>query len=315
MIPKPLRPKRRLYREAMRAAALGLAVNSGLAAAKLAGGLLGDSFALLADGVNSLGDMVSSSVVLFALWFAQRPADKEHPYGHTRAEAIAAGYVALLVLVSALGLGWEALGRFRHVHVPPPAWTLCLAAVNVVVKEALYRYKVRVGRRLSSSALIASAWDHRGDALCSLAVLLGLAAVRLGGPSLAWADAAAALVVVVVIVASSLSLVRSSAIELMDVQADDATLAAVRAEALAVPEVRDVETLWLRKTGLEYLVDIHVQVDPDLSIADGHRIGHRVKDHLLARFPALRNVLVHLEPYPHPALPTAPGIDEVFNRD
>lgn len=303
----------------MRAAVLGLIVNGALGGAKLAGGLLGGSFALLADAVNSLGDVVTSSVVLFALWYAQRPADKEHPYGHTRAEAIAASYVALIVLVFALGLARESFGRLSLPHSAPPVWTLALAAANVVIKEALYRYKRRVGRRLASSALIANAWDHRSDALGSLAVLAGLAAVRLGGPPWAGADEVAALVVVAVIVWSSLALLRSSAIELMDVQADDETLAAVRAAAASVPQVLDVETLWLRKSGLEYLVDIHVQVDPQLTIAEGHRIGHHVKDHLLGRFPALRDVLVHLEPFPTLSEPNATsepaGIDGAFNPD
>jgi cation diffusion facilitator family transporter len=315
MNPDLHRPKRRLYREAMQAASLGLAVNGVLAAAKLVGGLIGDSFALLADAMNSLGDVVTSAVVLFALWFAQRPADDEHPYGHTRAEAIAASYVALLVLVSALWLGVEAFGRIATTHSAPPAWTLALAGANVAIKEVLYRYKLRVGRRLGSSALVANAWDHRSDAFCSLAVLVGLAAVRLGGPPWAWADEAAALVVVAAIAWSAIALLRSSAIELMDVQADDATLAEVRREALAVPDVRDVETLWLRKSGLEYLVDIHVQVDAEMTIADGHRIGHRVKDRLLARFPALRDVLVHLEPYPTCVEAEPRGLDRSFNSD
>lgn len=309
------RPKRELYREAMRAAGLGLVVNGGLAAAKLVGGVIGRSFALLADAVNSLGDVVTSAAVLFALWFAQRPADREHPYGHTRAEAIAATYVGLLVLVSALWLGWEAIGRLGVAHAAPPTWTLALAGANVVIKEALYRYNVRVARRLGSSALTANAWDHRSDALCSLAVLAGLAAVRLGGPGWVWADEVAALVVVVVICASAAGLLRSSAIELMDVQAEEPLVAEVRDEARAVPGVRDVETLWLRKSGLEYLVDIHVEVDAGRTIAEGHAIGHRVKDRLLERFPALRDVLVHLEPHPHRADPAATGIDRSFNPD
>jgi cation diffusion facilitator family transporter len=313
-------PRRTLYREAFRAAALGLAVNGGLGAAKLVGGLAGRSFALLADAVNSLGDVITSAVVMFALWYAQRPADKEHPYGHTRAEAIAGSNVALLVLVSALLLGWEALQRFRVTHDPPPSWTLLIAGANVFIKESLYRYKIRVGRRLGSRALIANAWDHRSDALCSLAVLAGLGLVRLGGPRWAFADELAAMVVVAAISVSAIILLRSSIHELMDVQADDALVGEARREALSVPGVRGVETLWLRKSGLEYLMDIHIEVDGDLTIAEGHRIGHRVKDHLLARLPTLRDVLVHLEPFPHApdplhADPTGSRVDESFNLD
>ncbi len=295
-----MRPeKAALYREAARAAALGLAVNAALAAAKLAGGIIAHSYALISDAVHSLTDLLMSMGVLFALWYAQRPPDQEHPYGHTRAEAIAGSNVALLILLTAAGLAWEVTGGISHIHVVPPAWTLAIAAVNVVVKEALYRYKIRVGQRLGSGILIANAWDHRGDALSSLAVLIGLAAVRLGGPSWGVADPLAALVVILIITVSGLHLFRDSFSELMDAQAGSDLVETVREVAEAVEGVRGIETLWLRKTGLEYLVDIHVEVDASLRIEEGHRIAHRVKNALLERFPAVRDVLVHIEPYPH----------------
>jgi cation diffusion facilitator family transporter len=289
-----------LYRQAVRASLLGLAVNGALGAAKLVGGIVGQSFALLTDAVNSIGDVITSIGVLVALRFAQKPADAEHPYGHTRAEAIAGAYLGLLVLISAVWLGFEALQRLGEIHPTPPAWTLAIAGANVLIKEALYRYKIRVGRRLRSRALIANAWDHRSDAFSALAVLVGLALVRLGGPRWIAADEAAALVVVAAISWTAVKLVRESIHELLDVQADDALIDAVRREALTVPGVRGIETLWIRKTGLEYLTDVHIEVDAEMSIADGHLIGHHVKDRLLDRFPAIRDVLVHLEPFPHP---------------
>ena len=295
-----------IYREVTRAAALGLAVNLLLGAVKLVGGVVGNSFALIADAVNSIGDVVTTLVVLFALRVAQRPPDAEHPYGHTRAEAIAASNVALLVVVSALAVGWEALRRLTTPHGVPPVWTLWIAGGNILVKEALYQYKVRVGRRTGSAAIVANAWDHRSDALCALAVLVGLAAVRFGGPRFMWADEAASLVVVAAIVWTGCQLFRAAASELMDVQADPEFVDRVRTAALAVAGVRDVETLWVRKSGLEFFADIHVEVDPHLTVAAGHRIGHRVKDRLLADFANLRDVLVHLEPLPEPPPDTPP---------
>lgn len=285
------------YRDVTRAAWLGLAINLGLGAVKLAGGLVSGSFALVSDAVNSLGDAFSTVVVLFAFRVAQRPADAEHPYGHTRAEAIAASNVALLIMLSALAVGYEAIRRMGGSHGIPPAWTLWIAGSNVVIKEVLYRYKIRVGRRTGSSALIANAWDHRSDALCALAVLVGLAVVRVGGPM--WADEVAALVVVGAILWSGTELFRNSASELMDLQAEEGFVDRIRQAAKRVPEVRDVETLWVRKSGLEYFADIHIEVDPHLTVAEGHRIGHVVKDRLLAEFDNLRDVLVHLEPHPH----------------
>lgn len=287
------------YRQAIRAAWVGLLINLLLAAAKLIGGILGNSFALISDAVNSLGDCLTSSVVTVALWLAQKPGDAEHPYGHTRAESVAASSVALLVIFSALYVGWEALRRIGTEHVVPPIWTLWIAGANVVIKESLYRYKVRVGRRTGSTAVIANAWDHRADALCALAVLIGLTVVRWAGPAYAWADEAAALFVVCAILWAGITLYYRSASELLDLQADDELVGAIRRSAERVESVQAVEKLWVRKTGLEYLADIHVEVDAQMSVEEGHRIAHLVKDRLLADFPTLRDALVHLEPHPN----------------
>jgi cation diffusion facilitator family transporter len=290
---------RPVYREAMQAAGLGLAVNLSLGVVKLIGGIVGQSFALISDAVNSLGDVVTSLVVLFALRVAQRPPDAEHPYGHTRAEAIAGANLALLVIVSALLVGWESVQRISTPHDLPPIWTLWIAASNVVIKESLYRYKLSVARRMGSSALMANAWDHRSDAFCSLAVLIGLAIVRWGGREWIGTDEVSALVVVAAIVWSGVKLFRSSSSELMDSQADEPFVSEIRQAAAAVPGVRAVEKLWVRKSGLEYFADIHIEVDGQLTVNEGHRIGHAVKDQLVAQFTHLRDVLVHLEPYPH----------------
>jgi cation diffusion facilitator family transporter len=288
-----------IYREAVRATWLGLVVNVALGVAKLAGGLLSGSFVLISDAVNSLGDVFTSIAVLLALRVAQKPADAEHPYGHTRAEAIAGSNVAVLVIVSALLVGWEAIAN-RHEGVTiPPLWTLGIAGANVAIKEALYQYKSRIGRRSGSSALIANAWDHRADALSALAVLLSLATIRLGGPRFLVVDTIAALFVVAVIVTMGLRLLWSNWQELMDAQADPSFVREIREAADHVDGVRHVDKLWVRKSGLEYLVDIHVQVPAGMSVEDGHRISHLVKDRLLDRFGNLRDVLVHLEPFPH----------------
>lgn len=289
-------PISRVYGEVTRAALFGLVINLLLGVVKLVAGIVGGSFALIADAVNSIGDVVTTVVILFALKIAQKPPDAEHPYGHSRAEAVAATNVALLIIVSAVMVGWEAIQRIHIQHAIPATWTLWIAGLNVVIKEGLYHYKVRVGRRTNSAAIIANAWDHRSDALCSFAVLIGLAAIRLGGEAWMPADEVASLVVAAAIIWSGIQLFRSGAHELMDVQADPEFLSEIRREALQVPGVEDVETLWVRKSGLEFFADIHIEVEPTLSVAEGHRIGHRVKDHLLEKFVALRDVLVHLEP-------------------
>jgi cation diffusion facilitator family transporter len=286
-----------IYRDVIRAAAFGLVVDMALGTIKLAGGLASGSFALLSDALNSIGDAVSTVVVLAALYFAQQPPDKEHPYGHTRAEAIAASNVALLIILSALWIGWESVWQLARPQQVPPDWTLWIAAANVLIKEGLYRYKAAVGKRTGSAAILANAWDHRSDALCSLAVLIGLGLVRFGGPPLAWADEIAAMAVVALIVVSGVQLFRKSASELMDVQADETFVREIGETAAGVAGVKAVEKLWVRKSGLEYFVDIHIEVAPETTVAKGHDVGHCVKDRLLARFNNVRDVLVHLEPH------------------
>lgn len=285
---------------------LGLVVNLLLGAVKLIGGFVGNSFALIADAVNSIGDVITTLVVLFALRVAQQPADAEHPYGHTRAEGIAASNVALLVIISAIFVGWEALHRITVQHAIPPTWTLWIAAANVLIKEGLYQYSAGVGRRTGSAAIIANAWDHRSDAFCSLAVLIGLGTIRFGGLRFIWADEVASLVVVAAIIWSGLQLFRSSASELMDVQADSEFVEQIRNVAMSVENVKEVETLWVRKSGLEFFADMHIEVDPQMTVAEAHRVGHQVKGKVLTEFSKLRDVLVHLEPYPHDAPTQSP---------
>lgn len=295
------------YRDATHAAVIGLVVNLFLAVIKLVGGVVGHSFALLSDAANSIGDVLTSLVVLFSLHIAQKPADAEHPYGHTRIEAVAGSNVAVLIIVSAAWIGWEAISRFSLPHTIPPAWTLWIAGGNVLVKEILYQYKVRVGRKTGSLAIIAGAWDHRSDALCSLAVLLGLSAIRIGGPEYIWADEAAAMVVVAAILWTAVRLLLQSSHELMDAQADEELVADMRAVLVQVEGVMAIEKFWVRKSGMEYVADVHIEVAPDETVAEGHRIGHRAKEQLMIAYPILRDVLVHLEPYSSEAQAVVPN--------
>ncbi len=288
-----------LYRQVTRAAMLSLILNLGLGLVKLIGGIIGNSFALIADAVNSLGDVVATIVVLVGLQIAQRPADQEHPYGHSRAEGIAATNVAVLIIVSAVMITWEAVQRLGLIHDVPPIWALWIAGANIVIKESLYWYNRSVGIRAGSASIIANAWDHRSDAMCAAAVLVGLLVIRVGGTDYAWADEVAALIVAAAIAVSGVQLFRQSASSLMDIQASSAMVEKMREAALNIPDVKDVETLWVRKSGLEYFVDIHIEVPAELTVEHGHQIGHRVKARLIEQFTGVRDVLVHLEPHPH----------------
>ncbi len=291
--------KRSLYREATIVALLGVGINLILGVGKLIAGWLGDSFALLSDSANSISDVFVSVAVLYALWLAQRPPDKEHPYGHTRAEGIAGLAVALLVTLTAGWIGWTAIQNLGRPQSIPATWTLYVAAANLGIKECLYHYSRRVGRRSGSTAIAAAAWDHRADALCSLVVLVGLLAAIFGGAQWAMADDIAALGIAALIMLSGLRLFRDSSHELLDAQADPILVDNVRQVAEQVAGVRGIETLLVRKSGIEFFADIHIEVDGHLTVAEGHRIGHDVKDALLDEFLNMRDVLVHIEPYPH----------------
>jgi cation diffusion facilitator family transporter len=287
-----------LYRTSRRVAFWGIVASLGLGLVKLFGGLFGHSFALISDAVHSLGDAVTSSALLGALILSQRPPDPDHPYGYTRAETAAGSSVALLLILSALWVGWQALVSFTQEYEPPETYTLIIAVLSAVLKEALYRYNSRVARQVGSSALKASAWDHRLDALSSMAVLGGVALAKWGGPRYHLADHVAALIVAGLILWVGGKLFWDNLHELMDQQADPELVQRVRAEARSVPGVMGVEKLLMRKTGLEYLVDIHVEVDPNMTVRDSHAIAHRVKDHVMSRVELIKDVLVHIEPSP-----------------
>lgn len=286
------------YRESRQAAVWGLVVSLGLGATKLAGGLFGNSLALVSDAAHSLVDAVVSLTLIGALSLAQRPADREHPYGHARVEALAGVAMALVLIGLALGIVWGSLATIGQSHGEPEGYTLAIAAGGAVLQEALYRYAGRVARRTGSRALLATAWDYRLDALGGVVVTVGVAAATWGGPSLRWADHAAALAVAATVLWVGGVLLYDNAQGLMDRQADPEVVDAVRREALAVGGVLGVEKLRVRRAGLEYLVDIHVEVDPDQSVRSGHDIAHAVKDRVIrSAGPVVRDVLVHIEPH------------------
>ena len=248
----------------------------------------------ISDAVNSLGDVFTSVAVLLAFRVAQKPADAEHPYGHTRAEAIAGSNVAVLVIVSALLVGWGALpGILRHTQRfrPPGRWPS--PACNVVIKEAPTSTRSGWAVSTGSSAIIANAWDHRADALSRLAVLVGSCSSGRADHDSWRSMRSRALVVVVVIVTLGDAAPLVERQELMDAQAAGAFVDQIRGAAAAVPGVKRIDKLWVRKSGLEYLVDIHIQVRADQTVDEGHRISHLVKDELLKRFGNLRDVMVH----------------------
>lgn len=288
---------RELYRRTRQATLATLMVSLSLAIAKFLGGWLGHSLALLSDSVHSLGDALSALSILMALRWAEQPADSEHPYGHTRIESIAASNVALLLFFSGAWIVWEAIGTWNEPGPEPHGATIVIALVSVILNEAMFRYSRMVARQTSSKAVEVAAWDQRLDVFGSLIVLIGLAVTYWGGPAWHGVDHLAALGVAVIVIWAGGTLFWGSLQDLMDRQAEPELLELIRKLAGNVPGVRGTEKLLVRKSGLEYFVDIHVEVDPEAPVREGHRIGHEVKDCLITTIPVLKDVLVHIEPY------------------
>ncbi len=287
-----------LYRQARRAATWGIGVSLGLGVVKLLGGVFGHSLALVSDAAHSLIDATISSALVGALVFAQRPADREHPYGHARFEAVAGAGVALMLITLALGIAREALITLDTPWVAPASYTVAIGLGGSVLQELLFRYARRVAIRTNSAALLATAWDYRLDSLGGVAVVIGVTLSRWGGPSWSWADQAAALFVAGAVLWVGGHLLWGNVQDLMDRQAGPALIEEIRRLAHGVDGVLGVETLRVRKVGLEYLADMHIEVDPDRSVREGHAIAHAVKDRIIDHILPIRDVLVHVEPAP-----------------
>jgi len=292
--PEPTRDS--VYDDANRAAVWGLSVNVGLVGIKVLGGILTGSAALLADGVNSIGDVASALAVRVALHIARQDEDEDHPYGHTKAESIAGLSVAVAIVLSAAFLALEnSILLTRPLSIVTP-FAGFVALISSIIKEVMFHYVNRVANRLRSASLLASALDHRSDAIGSFVVAIALLCSPLFGDYSIYVDPIAAIAVCLyLIVVGSKALVTVSR-ELMDQQADPALIARVRSIAGAVPCVANVEKVRVRKSGLEYFAEVHVQVEGHLTVNEGHRIGHRVKDELMSAIPRLRDVHIHIEP-------------------
>ncbi len=282
----------------IRVALAGVLVNLLLAVVKIASGVVGHSHALVADGVESAADILSSIVVMGGLHFSAQPADSNHPYGHGKAEPMAGVVVSSLLLLAAAWIAWTSLIEIRVPHDSPAPFTLGVLAAVVVVKEYLSRRVIDVGQSVNSTAVLTDGWHHRFDALTSGAAFVGISIALLGGPGYETADDWAALVACGVIAFNGVQLFRKSADDLMDASASPEMVAEVRELAASVPGVQAIEKCRVRKTGLELSMDIHVMVDGALSVRRGHEIAHAVKDRLTGSGRRIVDVTVHIEPAP-----------------
>jgi len=285
-----------IWQTGARFALFGLIVNVLLAVAKIFAGAIGHAYVLIADGIESALDVGGSIVIWGGLTVAARPPDRTHPYGHGKAEPIAAVIVAVGVLAAAIGLAIQSVREIFLPHHAPAPWTLAVLVVAVIVKETLFRYVIQFGRKVESTAVKTDAWHHRIDAMTSTAAFIGISLALIGGKKWQSADAWAALVACALIAANGFRLARPAFYEIMDTAPGGKFIRSIRRVASSVPGVVEVEKCHARKMGLDYYVDLHVGVDGNISVHEGHEIAHRVKAAIQQSDSRIADVLVHIEP-------------------
>ena len=288
-------PLNRLQR-GLRATFMGMAVNVVFSGTKLAAGVIGHSHALVADAVESFADVFSSLIVWRGLIVAAAPADEDHPYGHGKAEPIASAIVAAMLLGAALWIAITAFGEIMAPHRSPAPFTLVVLLVVVAVKEGLFRFVSHEGRIVDSSAVKTDAWHHRSDAITSVAAGIGISVSLIGGKGFEAADDVAAIAAAGVIAWNGWHLLRPALNELMDTAPGPEVIDQIRRIATTTPGVDSVEKCIVRKVGYQYFVDMHVEVDPQMTVLRSHEIAHDVKDKIRDAIPAVSDVLVHIEP-------------------
>jgi cation diffusion facilitator family transporter len=292
-------------KRSLRTTFLGLAANVALSVAKFLAGILGHSQALIADAVESLADIFSSIIVWRGLVVAETPPDEDHPYGHGKAEPLAAAIVSVMLLLAAGLIAFHSLTGMTTPRVAPSAWTLVILIAVIFVKEILFRFVLHESAHVESSAVETDAWHHRADAITSAAAFIGISIALLGGKGYEMADNWAALIAAFVIGFNGWRLLRPALNELMDHAPDGELIEKITQTALTVPGVANVEKCHVRKMGYQFFADMHVEVDPQMTVVRSHEIAHQVKDKVRAAMPNVHDVLVHIEPLDIPAKKTS----------
>jgi cation diffusion facilitator family transporter len=281
---------------AQKTAFLSLISNAGLAIAKGVTGVLGHSDAMIADAIESTADVFASFLVIFGLRYAAKPADENHPYGHGKAEALVTFAVVGFLLISATIIAVESIRNLQEPQEKPELFTLYVLGIIILIKELSYRYVKKKSIETNSSSLHADAWHHRSDAISSLMAFVGISIALIFGEGFEKADDWAALLASFFIVYNAFLIFRPALGEIMDEHLHDHVVAKIRELSVNVSGVLDTEKCLVRKTGMVYIVDLHVEVDGKLSVFEGHEISHRLKDYLMEQMPEISDVLIHIEP-------------------
>jgi cation diffusion facilitator family transporter len=274
---------------------VGMLVNVALAGVKLTAGLVGHSYALVADAIESMGDIVASVVIWGGLRYANRPPDEDHPYGHGKGEALAALVVSAMLVAAGVGIAVKAVDEIITPHHAPAPFTLIVLVVVVAAKETMFRIARRAARKAGSNAVATDAWHHRADAITSIAAFIGISVALIGGKGWEPADDVAALVARAFIIIIGGLLLRQDLAELTD-KTHVATAAKAESIARSIEGVHGTHKAHARKSGSRVYIDMHLEVDPTMSVADAHIVSGKVKSAIRQQMSEVANVLIHIEP-------------------
>jgi cation diffusion facilitator family transporter len=270
--------------------------NTSLAIIKGLAGFFGNSYALIADAIESTTDIFSSLLVLFGLKYAKKPADENHPYGHGKIEPLITFLVVAFLVISATIIGYESIQNIQTSHETPKSWTLIVLAGIILWKEISFQIVIKKSKETNSSSLKADAWHHRSDAITSVMAFIGISIALIFGKGYETADDWAALVASFFILYNSYLIFRPALGEIMDEHLYDDLLIEIREKSIQVQGVFGTEKCFIRKAGMKYHVDLHAIVDAKISVKEGHEIAHKLKDYLRNEVTNLGHVLIHIEP-------------------
>lgn len=291
-----MKPSINKSEKAIRTTYLSIAMNTFLAIVKGLAGVFGNSYALIADAIESTTDIFSSLLVLFGLKYSSKPPDENHPYGHGKAEPLITFAVVGFLLISATIIFIESIHNILEPDTIPRPFTLIVLAVIIIFKEFSYRYVNKKSNETNSTSLKADAWHHRSDAITSLMAFIGISIAIFMGKGYETADDWAALFASIFIAYNAYLIFRPALGEIMDEHLHDDLIAIIRKSSSKVKGVVDTEKCFVRKMGMNYVVDLHVIVDGQLSVVEGHTIAHLVKDQLKKDIPEISETLIHIEP-------------------
>jgi cation diffusion facilitator family transporter len=285
--------------QAIKTTYFSIASNAILAIIKIISGVLGNSFALIADGIESTADLFASVLVYLGLKYATLPPDENHPYGHGKIEPLVTFVIVAFLVISAFLIAFQSILQILTPQNAPESWTLWVLGSIIIWKEASYRYVLYQSKQTNSSSLKADAWHHRSDAITSIAAFIGISIAVIWGEGFESADDWAALFAAFIILYNSYHIFRPALAEIMDEHTHDELQLEIRRISLSVDGILGTEKCHIRKTGMTYYVDLHAIVSGNISVVAGHKLSHNLKDELMAKIPQIGDVLIHIEPDEH----------------